>query len=160
MKAIKDHVVDALDLELAEILVQTLNEIVSVLIEKQKAGVDPSWLIRPHLVDIMMMALKALATFQSFQLQGKPDPDNIVAAKKLIGELFGKLSELSANPEQSFFDANIGQVIADAFSLKQSDQFASLSLQSPTWRLFHALFDYLTSEHLQQVLPEPESIFV
>ena len=34
MKAIKDHVIDSLDLELAEILVNTLNEIVSVLLQK------------------------------------------------------------------------------------------------------------------------------
>ena len=25
--------------------------------------------------------------------------------------------------------------------------------------MFYALFDYLTPEHLQQVLPEPESVF-
>ena len=34
MKALKDHVVDALDLELAEILVNCFNEIVSVLLKK------------------------------------------------------------------------------------------------------------------------------
>ena len=63
MNAVKEHIADALDLELAEILVGTLNEIVSSLVEKQTAGVDPAWLIRPHLKDIMLMALKALATF-------------------------------------------------------------------------------------------------
>ena len=74
-------------------------------------------------------------------------------------ELFDKLSELSENPDESFFDANISQVIADNFVFKRSVQLANLSLQSPTWRLFHALFDYLTAEHLQAVLPEPESVF-
>ncbi len=34
MNSIKDHVIDSLDLELAEILVNTLNEIVSVLLKK------------------------------------------------------------------------------------------------------------------------------
>ena len=63
MKTIKVHVVDALDLELAEILVQTLNEICSSLLEKKNAGVCPNWLIRPHLTDMMMMALKSLAVF-------------------------------------------------------------------------------------------------
>lgn len=68
MKAIKDHVADALDLELAEILVGSLNEIVTSLLEKQSAGVDPSWLIRPYLKDILQFALKSLAAFQSYKL--------------------------------------------------------------------------------------------
>ena len=106
-----------------------------------------------------MMALKSLAVFQSFMLQGKPDPDNIVASKKLIRELFNKLSLFSENPSESFFDANISQVIADHFVFKRSEQFSLLSLQSPTWRLFHALFDYLEARHLQMALPEPESAF-
>ena len=68
MKAVKDHVIDALDLELSEILVQTINEIVDVLLTKQRADIDPSWLVRPYLKDFMMMALKSLAVFQSFML--------------------------------------------------------------------------------------------
>lgn len=63
MKAVKVHVVDALDLELGEILVETLNSICQVLHEKQQAGICPNWLIRPHLMDMMMMALKSLAVF-------------------------------------------------------------------------------------------------
>jgi|Transcript_43712 hypothetical protein len=85
MKAVKEHVADALDLELAEILVGTFDEIVSSLLDKQRAGISPSWLIRPYLTDIMLMSLKALATFQSFQLQGKHDPENVTASKKQIG---------------------------------------------------------------------------
>ena len=105
------------------------------------------------------MTLKSLAVFQSYLLQGKPDPDNIVTAKKLIKQLFAKFTELSENPSESFLDANIAQVIADSFVYKRSDQLSTLSLQSPTWRLFHALFDLLTAEHLQLELPEPESVF-
>lgn len=59
MIKVRDHVIDALDLELAEILVQTLNEIVQALLDKQTAGIDPKWLIKPHLFNIMKMALKA-----------------------------------------------------------------------------------------------------
>ena len=63
MKTVKEHVIDALDLELSEILVETLNNICEILHEKKQAGICPNWLIRPHLVDMMMMALKALAQF-------------------------------------------------------------------------------------------------
>lgn len=108
---------------------------------------------------MMKMALKALAVFQSFDLQGKPDPDNVKESKKLIKELFGKLTELSDDPSQPFFDKNISQVIADNFVYKRSDNLSCLSLQAPTWRLYHALFDLLTSDHLELELPEPESVF-
>ena len=81
-------------------------------------------------------------------LQGKPDPENIIESKKMITKLFDSLTTLSENPQESFFEANIAQVIADNFAFKQSDQLATLSLQSPTWRLFHALFDYLDSTQL------------
>jgi len=107
----------------------------------------------------MKMALKALAVFQSFDLQNKVDPDNIRDSKKLIKALFAKLTDLSDDPSQPFFDLNISQVIADNFAFKRSEQLSTVSLQSPIWRMFHALFDYLTSEHLIQVLPEPESVF-
>ena len=63
IKIVKDHVIDALDLELAEILVQTLNEIIDALLKKEEQGVESAWLIRPYLVDVMMMALKSLAVF-------------------------------------------------------------------------------------------------
>lgn len=43
-------------------------------------------------MDMMMMALKSLAQFQSFMLAGKEDPDTVKASKKLIRTLFDKLS--------------------------------------------------------------------
>ena len=160
MKAVNEHVIDALDLELAEILVLTLNEMADVLLEKQKEEIDPKWLIKPHLVDMMKFALKALAVFQSFTLQGKPDPDNIKDSKKLIKVfLYEKLTQLSETPDESFFDKNIAQVVSDNFAYKRSDSLSTVSLQAPTWRFFHALFDYLNADHLQKELPEPESIF-
>ena len=159
IKTVKDQVVDALDLELSEILVGTLNEILSALLAKQAKGVDPKWLIKPYLLDILKMSLKALAVFQSFDLQGKPDPDNVKESKKLIKQIFEQLTELSDEPTQSFFDANISQVIADHLVYKRSEQLSCVSLQAPTWRFFHALFDLLTADHLQQTLPEPESVF-
>ena len=97
-----------------------MNEIVSACVEKLREGVDPTWLIRPHLKDIMLFALKALATFQSFMLQGKPDPEHITKAKDMIKSLFASLTELSDDPEKSFFDANISQVISDSFVYKRS----------------------------------------
>lgn len=83
----------------------------------------------------------------------------MVLAKRQIKDLFAKLTELSDDPSKPFLDRHLCQVIADNFGFKKSELFSQLSMQAPTWRLFHALFDYLTSEHLQQLLPEPESVF-
>lgn len=40
-------------------------------------------------------------------LQGKPDPDSVIESKKLIKKLFERLTLLSENPDESFFEANI-----------------------------------------------------
>jgi hypothetical protein len=66
-----------LDMELAELLIETLQRILQVLTNKMKANIDPSDLISEHLQDVVEVALKCLAVFQNFRLQNKPDPANI-----------------------------------------------------------------------------------
>ncbi len=79
-------------------------------------------------MDIMMMALKSLAVFQSYTLQGKSDPEHIVQAKKTITTLFEHVTFLSAEPDQPFLDANIAQVVADSFVFKTKEQLSQISL--------------------------------
>jgi hypothetical protein len=50
-------------MELAELLVETLQRILEVLVNKQKQGIDPSELIKEHLQDILEISLKCLAVF-------------------------------------------------------------------------------------------------
>ena len=66
-----------LDMELAELLIETLQRILQVLTTKMQANIDPSDLISEHLQDVVEVALKCLAVFQNFRLQNKPDPANI-----------------------------------------------------------------------------------
>ena len=84
----KTELADQLDLELAQIMVQTLEKILTTLVAKDEKGVDCSEVIRKHLQDIFVIALKCLATFQSFRLNGKPDPEHIVEAKKGVSTIF------------------------------------------------------------------------
>lgn len=77
----KTELVDQLDLELSELLVETLQRILQVYLDKIKKGIDCVSFIKPHLQDIFVITMRCLATFQSFRLQGKPDPDNIKQAK-------------------------------------------------------------------------------
>ena len=54
---------------------------------------------------MMKMAMKTLAVFHSFELQGKPDPDSVKDSKKLLRVFLNeKLTALSENPEESFLD--------------------------------------------------------
>jgi hypothetical protein len=50
-------------MELAELLLETLQRILEVLVNKQKQNIDPSELIKEHLQDILEIALKCLAVF-------------------------------------------------------------------------------------------------
>jgi hypothetical protein len=59
----KTELVKQLDMELAELLVETLQRILEVLEKKQKLGIDPSELIKEHLQDILEISLKCLAVF-------------------------------------------------------------------------------------------------
>ena len=127
---VNEYVMDALDLELSQILIQTLNEIVSALIEKQDAGLDIKYVARAHLFDMLQMSIKCLGIFQSFKLAGKPDPQNIVESKKLVAELIGKLAQLSDNPDQDYLDTHLPQIVSDAFCDKESSELSVLQLQS------------------------------
>lgn len=65
---------DCLDLELAEILVKTLDMILDSLIEKQEKGIDVKDFIGVHLYDIFKMVFRAHGVFLNFKLVGKLEP--------------------------------------------------------------------------------------
>ena len=107
VQTVKDYVIDALDQELAEILVQTLNEVADSLIAKQEAGMDIKYVAGAHLYDMLKMGIQCLGVFQSFKLAGKPDPTNIVESKALVTALIGKLGQLSDEPDQDYLDLHL-----------------------------------------------------
>lgn len=57
-------------------------------IDKEKKGICCKSLIQDHLQDIFVIALRCLSTFQSFRLQGKPDPENIKESKQGVSAIF------------------------------------------------------------------------
>jgi hypothetical protein len=50
-------------MELAELLVETLQRVLNVLIVKQNTGISPKELIEEHLQTIFVIALRCLAVF-------------------------------------------------------------------------------------------------
>ena len=63
IETVRDYVLDALDHELSEILIQTLNEIVASLIEKQEAGLDVRYVVKAHLFDMLRMSMRCMGVF-------------------------------------------------------------------------------------------------
>ena len=82
---------------------------------------------------------------------GKEDPDNVIATKRQIYATFPKLAKLSVFPSQDFVTENLGKLINETFAFKSSHDLSSVSLQSPTWRMYHALFDGILSADLLQL---------
>ena len=157
MKTVKESILDALDIELGQILVLSLNEMLdSLIIKKETQKLDVSEVIDKHLYDCFCFLVKSLAVLQSFKLMGKEDPDNVIATKRQIYATFPKLAKLSVFPSQDFVTENLGKLINETFSFKSSHDLSTVSLQSPTWRMYHALFDgILSADLLQLKLPEP-----
>ena len=151
---INDHVLAALDIELGEILVETLDEVIESLLVKQRKGMDVKFVLEPHLYDIFKMAFRALSVFQSFKLQGKVEPDNIRASKTLIKNLFDKMTEICPNEdslkaqELSYLDHALPKLVRESFCGKTEKDFSMLSLQSPTWRLYFAIMEFLDEKKL------------
>lgn len=59
----RTELIQQLDMELSELLVETLKRILDVLYQKQKLDIDPSALIKDHLQDILEISIKCLSVF-------------------------------------------------------------------------------------------------
>ena len=164
VSVVSDYVLDGLDLELGEILIETLDEIIESLLIKQRKGLDIKFVLEPHLDEIFKMIFRASSVFQSFKLQSKAEPENIKNSKVLITKLLEKLTEIS--PEQvsleeqglSYIDIALPKLVRESFSRKTERDLSLLSLQSPTWRLFYAITEHLNGERLQLKLPVLEQV--
>lgn len=99
VETVNDFVIDALDQELGEILVETINEVVESLLVKQRAGIDVKYVLEPHMFDIFKMVLRALSVFQSYKIQSKIEPDSVKVVKKTIDQLFDKMTEISVDSD-------------------------------------------------------------
>jgi hypothetical protein len=63
MHVIDTEVVEALDLELAELLVMTMTDILTCFSEKKADGVCPLAFLKPYINDLFDITLKCLAVF-------------------------------------------------------------------------------------------------
>ena len=79
--AVNTHVLESMDTELADALVQTLKNLVDMLVYKQdKANLDIS-AFKKHNKAVFYMLIRCLGVYNNFRLQGKPEPEHILAQK-------------------------------------------------------------------------------
>jgi len=156
--AIDTTVLDSVDLELAEILVDTLDIVTGALLEKKESRVDVSSVISPHLYDFFKMLMRCHGVFQSFKLVGKLEPQNVVDCKKKIVQLMPKLAKLSSDESADFFHTQLPRLIVESFHDQAGLDLSTMALQSINWRLVYGLFDFFDEQILQLEL-QPWSVY-
>ena len=155
----KTELVDQLDMELASLTIETLSRVMGSLIAKAKNGVDPAQIIKPHLQSIFVVALKCLAQFQSFRLNNKPDPQNILDAKASFDSVLNQLQQLSDHPEKEYLVRGLPTVIDETFSACDESSLSGWAVQQPQYKLFFALCYLVSEKHLLLEVQSGISVF-
>ena len=114
--AIKETVIESLDLEMADHLVLSLSYLVDMLVRKKREGVDCE-LIKKHCATLLDFILSALAAFQSFKLQRKEEPQSVVKSRDACMQVIRQLAYLHDDNEVSqdgglgsYFEASVERV--------------------------------------------------
>jgi hypothetical protein len=87
IKAVETHVIDSLDMELADSLCETLKTIIEMLVIKKEKGLDVS-LWTQHNKSVFYFLLRIQGVYSNFKLLGKGDPDHVIEQKKKVKHIF------------------------------------------------------------------------
>jgi hypothetical protein len=155
MHVLKTEVVEALDLELAELLVMTFNDILECLTQKKNDEVCPKAFLQPYIGDIFDTTLKCLAVFQSFRVQRKPDPENVAQSKKDALKVLTLLQNLSDEPDRDILEIHLPSLADEVFSQCTEEKCSGWALQNQRFRLMFALvIDIAQENHLRMQVGE------
>jgi hypothetical protein len=76
--AVEKHVLDSLDMELADSLVSALDQMTEMLVYKQQKGLDISiW--HKHNKSVFNMLIRCLGVYNNYKLLNKPEPEGIIS---------------------------------------------------------------------------------
>jgi rRNA maturation endonuclease Nob1 len=81
VKAQNEVVLEGLDLEMAQILCETLIEMTDALVVKQEKGINVSEFFAPYIYDFLVMTLRCMGCFHTFKLSNKEEPEEIIENK-------------------------------------------------------------------------------
>jgi hypothetical protein len=87
IKSVESHVLDSLDMELADSLTETLKTIIDMMVLKKTKGLDVS-LWTQHNKSIFYFLIRILGVYNNFRLLGKQEPDHIMDQKKKVTHIF------------------------------------------------------------------------
>jgi hypothetical protein len=103
VKAVNEVVLEGLDLEMAQILCETLLEMTDALVVKKQKGVDITEFVAPYIYDFLVMTLRCMGCFHTFKLSNKEEPEEIIENKKNVQNMLKNLSALST--EENYFES-------------------------------------------------------
>ncbi len=171
--AVEKHVLDSLDMELADSLVTALDQITEMLVYKQEKGLDISvW--HKHNKSVFNMLIRSLGVYNNFKLVNKPEPESITKQKQKVFTILSRLGELLPRHEESpddkkldFFEAQIKSYFIDQFVLGNEEEFKSAldkvkdwTMSSHRWRMFYVVLDLLKPAHLSFTLTSDKKLTV
>ena len=143
--AVKSVVIDGLDIELAQIMIDTIYIVLEALIRKHESGVSVKKFLAPYLYDIFNILLRSHGVLLNFKILGKTEPSNIAESKIKIRNAFEKLAALSERSELDFVDENLPRIISEAFSRSNEEDLSCISLQSMECRIIYTVFEHLNA---------------
>lgn len=104
VKAINEVILEGLDLEMAQILCETLIEMTDSLVDKKsEQNIDITDFIAPHLYDFLVMTLRCMGCFHTFKISKKEEPDEIIENKANVKHMLKNLTILSR--EENYFES-------------------------------------------------------
>lgn len=104
IKAVDEVVVIGLDIQLATLLIDTVEEIMNAFMKaRNERDIDFKDFLAPHIRSLLIMTVRAQGVFNAFKLDNKDDPETIIASKKQCKKILMCLTELSGSKGQTYF---------------------------------------------------------
>jgi len=158
VKAVDDVVVHGLDIQLATLLIDTVEEIMDAfMIKRREKDIDFKDFLAPHLYSILIMTIRAQGVFNAFKLDNKEDPDTIIDSKKQCKKILMCLTELSGCEGQTYLQTQLPTIITEYYAKQPVEHIGTWTIMSDKWRMFYAIFDQVNAKDMQMELIKIEA---
>ena len=163
---VESHVLDSLDMDLADQLIDSLKQLTDMLILKKESGLDISKWHR-HNKSVFYMIVKCLGVYNNFKLLNKQEPEHIVNQKKAALGLLKNMGRLlpEESPEgevRDFFEYHVKTYFEEYFPSENLEDYLEKckewTLSNQKMRMFYVIFDLLQPEHYLYTLDPKTTI--
>ena len=170
ISSLESHVLDSLDMDLADQLIDSLKQLTDMLLlKKEQDGLNISkW--HKHNKSIFYMIIKCLGVYNNFKLLNKPEPEHIVNQKKAALSLLKNMTKLlpgespeEASEERDFFDFHVKTYFDEFFPGEHLEDYLEKckewTLSNQKMRMFYVIFELLQPSHYLYSLDAKSTIF-